>query len=131
MKTKVPELVEGPFLLVDYKSIGDGAVLFLGSIRIGSKGRAFGCLDGFLSHRVVENLGAFCGDFGANDLTGTIDPNVHHNLAFFTEVIIGTMQRFCSTATEVITCSVAFSAIAIIVFDARQTIGLALVARLT
>ena len=117
-------------LLVNDKSISDGAVLFFRCVRVGSESRTFGSLDGFLTHGIVENLGAFCGHFGANDLPSAIHPNIDHNLAFFAEVVIGTMQTLGATATEVITCAVAFSTVTIVFLDASQSVGLALVAGL-
>ena len=106
-------------------------MLLFGSIGVGGKGRAFGSLDGFLAHGVVENLGSFSGNFGANDLSGTIHPNVDHYLAFFTEVIVGTVQALGATASEVISRSIAFTSIAVVFLDAGQSVGLALVARLS
>ena len=105
-------------------------MLLFGRIGIGSESRALGGLDGLLSHRVVDDVGAFGGDFGATDLSRTVHPNVNYNLAFFVEIIVRTVQTLGTTATEVITCPVAFASVAVVLLDASQSIGLALVARL-
>ena len=106
-------------------------MLLFWCVRVGNEGRASSSLNGLLSHRIVDDISAFSGDFCTDDLPGAIDPNVNHNLAFFTEIIIRAMQALGTTATEVIACAVAFATIAIIFLDASQSIGLALVTRLS
>ena len=64
-------------------------MLFFWCVGVGSKGRTQSGLYGFLAHGTVDDIGAFFGDIGPNDLTSSIDPNVDHNLAFFTEIVVG------------------------------------------
>ena len=106
-------------------------MLLFGRIGVGSEGRAFGGLNGLLPHGIVDDVGAFGGDFGANDLSSTIHPNVNYDSAFFAVITIGVVEALCTTTTKVITCSVAFASVAVVLLDASQSIGFALVARLT
>ena len=87
------------FLLVNDKSIGDGSVLFFRRIGVGSEGRALGSLDGFLAHRIVDDVCTLGSYFGTNDLSIAIDPNINYNSAFFAEVVIRTVQALSAAAT--------------------------------
>ena len=117
-------------LLVDDKSIGDGTVLFLGRIGVGGEGGAQGSLFGFLAHGLVDDGGAFGGYLGAGDLSRTIDPNIYNYNTLFGEIVVRTVQRFCTTTAQVVACSVAFAAVTVILPDAFHSIGFALVAGL-
>ena len=71
------------------------------------------------------------GHFGAYHLPCPVHPDINNDIAFFAEIVIGTVQTLGATASEVIACSIAFAAISVILSDASKPIGFALVAGLT
>ena len=85
---------------------------------------------GFLTHIAVNHRSAFGGDFSPCYFALTIHPNVDYHDAFFIEVVVRAVQRFGTTASKVIACAVPLAAIAFVLSDTSQTIGLALVTRL-
>ena len=117
--------------MVDDKVISDGALLFLRRVGVRGEGGQQGGLLGLLAHGLVDKGGTFGGDFGAYHFSGAVHPDVHDDGALFGEIIAWTVQALRAAATEAIARAVALAAVALILFDACQPVGLALIAGLS
>ena len=119
------------FLMVDDKVICDGAFLFFRRGGVRNEGGTQGGLFGHVAHGRIDDGGAFGGDFCSDYFAFAVYPNIHHDGAFFGEVVVWAVQALCATSSEAIARAVALSTIAFILSYAFDSVGVALVARLS
>ena len=117
-------------LLVLNESIGDGAFLFFRGVGVGGELGASGGFQGGTAHLAVGDVGAFA-DVGPDHVALLVDPYLHHDMAFFGEFFGWALQGGGAASSEVVARAVALTALTVVFLHACQSVGVALVARLT